>query len=153
VIAICNVHLIPENARAKLLPAAREAGRPESVVVTGQVDITDLTSVQALHKHLAPAFNSRLDILVNNAAAMEPMSSILDADPHDYWKTWKVNVRGLLNMTRTFLPLLLSTNGLCTVINVASSGGLSARPNHSAYRTSKLAVMRWTESVQLDHAG
>lgn len=82
---------------------------------------------------------------------MEPFSTILEADPDVYWRTWEVNVRGLFNMTRTFLPLLLSTDGLRTIINVASSGALSVRPKSSGYRSSKLAVIRWTENVQEDH--
>lgn len=71
-------------------------------------------------------------LFVNNAAHMEPYKSFLDSDPDIYWRTWKVNVRGLFNVARIFLPMLLSTrastDGLCTMINVSSSGALSARP-------------------------
>lgn len=38
------------------------------------------------------------------------------------------------------------------MINVSSSGALSVRPGSSHYRSSKLAVLRWTESLQLDYA-
>lgn len=55
-------------------------------------------------------------------------------------------------MVRAFLPMQLSTrDGLCTIINVSSSGALSARAENGAYRTPKLAILRWTESLQLDY--
>lgn len=61
-------------------------------------------------------------------------------------------------MARTFLPTQLSTGastpgGLCTMINVASSGALSVRPGSGSYRSSKLAVLRWTESLQAEYGG
>jgi len=100
-------------------------------------------------------FGGRLDVVVNNAAHMEPTTPMLDSDPDVYWRTWEVNVHGLLNMARTFLPMQLSsranTDGLCTMINVSSSGALSARPGSASYRSSKLAILRWTESMQLEY--
>jgi NAD(P)-dependent dehydrogenase (short-subunit alcohol dehydrogenase family) len=96
-----------------------------------------------------------LDILINNAAHQEPYLTILESDPEVDWRTWEVNVHGLVNMTRSLLPLLLSSRdskgGLCTIINVASSGALTARAGSSNYRSSKLAILRWTEILQLDH--
>lgn len=60
-----------------------------------------------------------------------------------------------MNMTRAFLPTLLETrenyDGLCISINVSSSGALSVRAGSSNYRSSKLAVLRWTEMLQMDH--
>jgi len=152
VIAICDIHDISGDIELRLLAAAADAGRSKPVIITGHVDISSLPSVQALHDRFLSALDSRLDILVNNAAVMEPLGTILDPDPDVYWQTWEVNIRGLFNMTRTFLPMLLSTQGLCTVINVASSGALGPRPLSSGYRTSELAVLRWTENIQLDFA-
>jgi NAD(P)-dependent dehydrogenase (short-subunit alcohol dehydrogenase family) len=37
------------------------------------------------------------------------------------------------------------------MINVSSSGALSARPGSGSYRSSKLAILRWTESLQLEY--
>ncbi|KAL5000170.1 hypothetical protein BDV10DRAFT_163538, partial [Aspergillus recurvatus] len=128
---------------AQLKPAAVQAGRPEPM------------SVQAMHSTVSQGFGGRLDIVVNNAARMEPYEPFLDSDPDVYWQTWEVNVQGLFNMARTFLPMQLSThastNGSCIIINVSSSGALSARSGSGGYRTSKLAILRWTESLQLEY--
>ncbi|KAJ4251390.1 hypothetical protein NW762_011372 [Fusarium torreyae] len=108
-----------------------------------------------MYDSLSEGLKGRLDILVNNAAHMEPYESFLETHPDVYWRTWEVNVHGLVNMARAFLPSLLasytSNGGLCTMVNVASSGALSVRPGSSAYRTSKLVVQRRTEAVQVEY--
>ncbi|KAH7137516.1 hypothetical protein B0J13DRAFT_559747 [Dactylonectria estremocensis] len=155
VIAIADLHAMSGDLAVKLKLAAAQAGRPEPVVLSCAVDIARQDSVQALHDTLSQGFDGRLDIVVNNAAHMEPYEPLLDSDPDVYWRTWEVNVHGLLNMARTFLPMQLSTrastDGLCTMINVSSSGALSARPGSGSYRSSKLAILRWTESLQLEY--
>jgi NAD(P)-dependent dehydrogenase (short-subunit alcohol dehydrogenase family) len=119
------------------------------------VDISDEESVKALSQNVKKAFDGKLDIVVNNAAVMEPLKPFLDTDPAVYWKTWEVNVCGLFNMARAFMPLLLSTRadgGIATMINLSSSGALSARSGSSSYRTSKLAILGWTSSLQVEYA-
>lgn len=100
------------------------------------------------------AFTGRLDVLVNNTAHMKPYQSCLDTDPDVYWRTYEVNVHGLFNMARMFPPILLwsstSHNSLCTVINVSSSSSLTACLGSGSYRSSKLAILRWTETLQLE---
>ncbi|RYP41946.1 hypothetical protein DL768_010421 [Monosporascus sp. mg162] len=154
-IAIADLHGVSGDLAVKLKLAAAQAGRPEPMVLRCTVDIARQDSVQAMHDTVSQAFGGRLDIVVNNAAHMEPWKPILDSDPDVYWQTWEVNVHGLFNMARTFLPMQLSTRasngGLCTMVNVSSSGALSARPGSGSYRSSKLAILRWTESLQLEY--
>ncbi|KAL2840350.1 hypothetical protein BJX68DRAFT_246729 [Aspergillus pseudodeflectus] len=154
-IAIADLQGIPPDLVAKLKTAATQAGRPEPTVLSCVVDISNRESVQALHSTVEQEFGGRLDILVNNAAHMEPPSKFLDSDPDVYWRTWEVNLRGLFNMARAFLPMQLATRaesaGSCIMINVASSGALSVRPGGGSYRSSKLAVLRWTESLQVEY--
>ncbi|PIG81893.1 NADP(+)-dependent dehydrogenase [Aspergillus arachidicola] len=155
-IAVADLHGVSSDLVALLKSAAAEAGRPEPAVLSCTVDIASQDSVQAMHRTLSQGFGGRLDIVVNNAAHMEPVESFLESDPDVYWRTWEVNVRGLFNMARTFLPMLLSTrtsaNGSCIMINVSSSGALSARSRGGSYRSSKLAILRWTESLHLEYA-
>jgi NAD(P)-dependent dehydrogenase (short-subunit alcohol dehydrogenase family) len=62
---------------------------------------------------------------------MEPYKPFLEADSGEYWRTWDVNVHGLINMARSFLPAQSSArasdNAVRTMINVASSGALGVR--------------------------
>jgi NAD(P)-dependent dehydrogenase (short-subunit alcohol dehydrogenase family) len=66
-------------------------------------------------------------------------------------------MKGLIHMSRTFLPILLTSynhdsTSLCTIINLSSSGALTARPGNSAYRSSKLAILRFTETLNLEYS-
>ncbi|KAL3454601.1 hypothetical protein BJX65DRAFT_260854 [Aspergillus insuetus] len=154
-IAIADLQEIPADLIAKLKSAATEAGRPEPTVLSCVVDISSQESVQAMRDTVDQHFNGRLDILVNNAGHMEPLKPFLDGEPDTYWRTWEVNVRGLFNMARAFLPMQLATraksDGSCIMINVSSSGALSVRPGGWSYRSSKLAILRWTESLQVEY--
>lgn len=155
-IAVADLHGVADDLVEKLKQAAVDAGRPSPQVLSYTVDISQQASVQAMHDAVSQAFGGRLDILVNNAAHMEPNISFLDSDPEVYWRTWEVNIHGLHNMARAFLPMQISTRastgGLCTMINLSSSGALSIRPGGASYRSSKLAVLRWTESLQVEYA-
>ncbi|KAM0546271.1 hypothetical protein ACHAPJ_010954 [Fusarium lateritium] len=155
-LAVVDLHPMPADSISRLKSVAVAAGRHEPTVLTSVVDISKSESIQALYDNLSEGLQGRLDILVNNAAHMEPYESFLESDPDVYWRTWEVNIHGLINMARTFLPLLLASHesdaGLSTMVNVASSGALSVRPGSSAYRTSKLAVLRWTEAMQVEYA-
>ncbi|KAL3481323.1 hypothetical protein BJX99DRAFT_253624 [Aspergillus californicus] len=156
-IAVADLQGVSDELATKIKLAAVQAGRAEPMVLRCTVDIADLDSVHRMHQTVSREFGGRLDILVNNAAYMEPNTPLLESDPDVYWRTWEVNVHGLFNMARAFLPMQLSTratsNGLCIMINVSSSGALSARPRNGGYRSSKLAVLRWTESIQLEYGG
>ncbi|KAF9729230.1 hypothetical protein PMIN06_000128 [Paraphaeosphaeria minitans] len=154
-IAVVDLHGVSDDLVAKLKIAATKAGRAEPDVVSCMVDIATPESVQAMHHTVVQRFGGRIDVVINNAAHMEPYTPFLETDPDVYWRTWEVNVHGLVNMARSFLPTQLSSrasdNALCTMINVASSGALSVRAGSSSYRTSKLAVLRWTETMQLEY--
>lgn len=155
-IACVDLHGIADEFVHKLKSAATQANRPEPVVLSYKVDISNQDSVKEMYDSVTEEFSGRLDILVNNAAHMEPYKPFLDSEPEVYWRTWEVNIRGLFNMARTFLPMQLSSyaksGGSCIMINVSSSGALSVRPGSGSYRSSKLAVLRWTESLQVEYA-
>jgi NAD(P)-dependent dehydrogenase (short-subunit alcohol dehydrogenase family) len=154
-IAVANLHGVSDELATRLTEAAMHAGGTEPTVVCCTVDISKLDSVQAMHETVSRAFDSRLGIVVNNAAHIEPYVPPLETDPDVYWRSYEVNVRGLFNMAHVFLPLQLSshTSGkeLCKMINVASSSALTARPGSASYRSSKLAILRWTETLQLEY--
>lgn len=152
-IALADIHPVSETLISNLKSAAKQANRAEPQILACTVDITSLSSVQAFHQQVTQAFQpNSIDILINNAAAMEPMQKLLDSSPETYWRTWEVNIRGLMNMARTFLPSLLSSPTKL-MLNLSSSGALSARPAGASYRCSKLAILRWTESLQLEYGG
>ena len=150
-IILADVLSVDDSLISALKKAARSAGRLEPTILSCVVDISDPRSVDSLLHEITAAFQGRLDILVNNAAHQEPYKTILNSDADVDWRTWEVNMHGLYNMTRKFLPTLLSTwerfGGSSTMVYVASSGALTARAGSANYRSSKLAIIRWTRDT------
>lgn len=145
------------GARSDLKPliplikeAAAAAGKPAPKVEAVELDVTDEASVSAAANTIAEAF-PRVDILINNAGYLEKRKKIAESDPHEWRKTWNVNVNGPYLVTRAFLPQMLSKGGDKIIVNVSSLAAHLLSPGGSAYQTSKLALLRFTEFLDVDH--
>lgn len=135
----------------ELQDAAKKAGHPAPKVLSVKLDVTSATSVDAAATQVKEAFGG-LDILMNNAGYLETWKSIGDSDPEDWWKTYEINVKGPYLCTRSFLPVLLNTNGgLKTIVNTSSVGAHFVAPGASSYQSTKLAVLRLSEFTQQEY--
>lgn len=131
--------------------AAKAAGKAPPQVVAVPLDVTDEASVSAAAATVAKAF-PRVDILVNNAGYLEKRCKIGDSDPAEWWSTFNVNVRGPYLVTRAFLPQITSPEeGGGTIVNLSSIAAHLLAQGGSAYQTSKLALQRFTEFLDVDH--
>jgi NAD(P)-dependent dehydrogenase (short-subunit alcohol dehydrogenase family) len=109
-------------------------------------EITDCTS--ARDKVLGERGN--LDILVNNAG-LGHVGTILTTDGTDLDRLFAVNVRGMFDLTKAFMPSMIERkHGV--IVNVASIGGILAIRERIAYCTTKFAVVGFTKCIALDHA-
>ncbi|CAG5129941.1 unnamed protein product [Candidula unifasciata] len=61
-------------------------------------------------------------------------------------KLMDVNFMGMVNVTRTFLPLIRAAKG--RIINMSSMAGRTAMPGYTAYSASKFAVIGFSESLR-----
>jgi 2-keto-3-deoxy-L-fuconate dehydrogenase len=94
--------------------------------------------------------NNGLDVLVNNAG-IGHVGTILQTSATDVTKLFNVNVLGVFNLSKAFLPSMLERkNG--NIINLASIGGIVGIRDRLAYCTTKFAVVGLTKSMALDHA-
>src|ERR1041385_3909051 len=92
----------------------------------------------------------RLDVLVNNAG-IGHVGTLLQTSGADLDRLYAVNVRGVFNVTKVFLPDMLSRKS-GSIINLASIGGVVGVRDRVAYCTTKFAVAGLTKSMALDHA-
>ena len=129
--------------------AAKAASRPAPQVLTLKLDVKDENSVAEAAAQVEKHF-SRLDILINNAGVLEMPKNLVDSDPETWWGTWTANVRGPYLVTRAFIPLLLK-GGDKQIINMGSVGALLIFPGFSAYQTTKLALLRFTEFTSTEY--
>lgn len=135
---------------ADLNPAAggetvtRIAAAGGSAEVTA-LDVADEAGVVALAAKTGP-----VDILVNNAG-IGHVGTILQTTGEDLDRLYRVNVRGVFNVTKAFLPAMLARHR-GSIVNIASIGGVVAVRDRFAYVTTKFAVVGMTKQVALDHS-
>jgi NAD(P)-dependent dehydrogenase (short-subunit alcohol dehydrogenase family) len=120
-------------------PLARMDGR----VTPLTLDVTSAEQIQAAVKRV-----ESLDVLINNAGiALYDDLSDLDA----IGRHLAVNLFGMLNVTRAFLPLLKRSKG--AIVNNLSMVALAALPIIPAYSISKAAAFSMTQSLRALLAG
>lgn len=91
----------------------------------------------------------RVDFLCNNAGVQElaPVENM----PVETWdRVWAVNARGTFLCSKYSAPLLKKTGG--SIVNIASTGGLSGYESGAAYCSSKAAVVMLTKVMALEMA-
>ena len=102
---------------------------------------------------LAVAFRarfSRLDLLVNGAAAFDALA-VEETDAAAFDAQMNLNARAPLLLVKALLPLLRRSRG--SVVNIADvGGGLVPWRGYAAYAASKAALVRLTECLALDLA-
>ena len=91
-----------------------------------------------------------VDILVNNAG-IGKVGNILETSVEDLDVMYEVNVKGVFNASKAFLPGMIE-RGNGNIINMASIGGVVGVRDRLAYCMSKFAVVGITKTMALDHA-
>ncbi|KAH7018042.1 putative oxidoreductase [Microdochium trichocladiopsis] len=141
-----------DDVVSAMLKAARDAGRPKDpVILSATADATSEQDVSRFAKKVGEAFGA-VDLLINNAGYLSEWTPLIDTDPTDWWMNFEVNVRGIYLFTRAFLPLVLKSASLKTILNVTSFGAVVISEGASGYQTTKFAVCRLTEHVAADYA-
>ncbi len=113
---------------------------------THQVDITDLSHVAA-SKVAINAAHGMVDGIINVAGIIQPFVRVNDLTFDQVKKVMDVNFYGLLHVTKTYLPELISRPE-AHIANVCSMGGFVPVPGQSIYGASKAAVKLLTEGLQ-----
>ena len=131
--------------------AAATAGKPPPHIKPIRLDILDAQSIERAAQETSDAFG-KLDILINNAGAMEAFKPTLDSDPEQWWQTWTVNVRGTYLLTRAMLPLILK-GGDKQIVMLISIGVFMSASGGSSYQISKLALLRYAEYLNIEYGG
>jgi 2-keto-3-deoxy-L-fuconate dehydrogenase len=135
-----------EEAGLETLEAIRSAGgQAEFQALNVAVEASAADAAARVH-----AQYQRLDLLVNNAGVGH-VGTMMQTTADDLDRLYAVNVRGVFNVTKAFLPRMIERRS-GNIINLASIGGVVGIRDRLAYCTTKFAVVGLTKSMALDHA-
>jgi 2-keto-3-deoxy-L-fuconate dehydrogenase len=129
--------------------SARATAATLSNAVAMALDVTDEQQCAAAAGQVL-ANGRGLDVLIN-CAGIGHVGTILQTEGADLDRLYTVNVRGVFNVSKVFLPSMLQRRS-GSIINIASVGGVVGIRDRVAYCTSKFAVVGLTKSMALDHA-
>lgn len=140
-----------DSLEQDILSTAASSGASDSLptVIKLYLDVTSEKDVDSAAEVVKQHVSS-IDILINNAGYLEDFKPVAETNRSEWWKTWEVNVKGTYVMAHKFLPMVLQSASK-TIINVSSRGALRSRFGASAYGSSKTAVLRFTEFLDLEY--
>lgn len=141
----------------RVVIADREADRAEQVAAEVEAaggtalpqacDVTDRTAVERLKEAVNGTFGA-VDILCNNAGVVQE-GPLVEAPQEDWDWVFNVNVWGVVNGIRAFVPEM-KARGSGHVLNTASLSGLYAMPGSGVYTASKYAVVAISETLRIE---
>ena len=120
-------------------------------LTTHAVNVSDRAAVLALPAAVKAA-HGQVDGLFNVAGIIQPFVKIVDLDFEVIERVMNVNLWGVINMTKAFLPELLARPE-AGLLNVSSMGGFLPVPGQAAYGASKAAVKLFTEALYAETRG
>lgn len=115
---------------------------PDAAIETVVGDITNEADVA----RILQTAGETIDGLANVAGIMDNMTPLHEMSDDVWNRVMKVNVHGMMLLSRAVLPLMLAKNK-GTIVNVGSEASLRASAAGVAYTTSKHAVVGLSKSM------
>lgn len=151
--AALGANLILAARRMERLLALSEelTGAHGVAVLCRQLDVRDREDVaqyvrELKEKGIVP------DVLINNAGLAAGMGKLHEGSFEDWDRMMDTNVKGLLNVSRAVIPLMVEKNR-GHVVNVGSIAGHQVYPGGNVYNASKFAVRALSEGMNVDLLG
>jgi len=134
------------SGRIERVAADIQAAGGTAMPVT--TDVADAASLQALATTTYECFGD-VRLLVNNAG-IEVVGYTWDIPAEAWERALRVNVLGVINGARTFLPRMIKAGGPAYIANLSSVGGVCMTAWEAPYIVSKHAVLSFSECLSLE---
>lgn len=109
------------------------------------VDVSDAEQVAAWSQQTIERFGVPTR-LINNAAVIAPNAPLWETSAEDFARTLDVNVKGVANVIRSFVPAMIAARrGI--IVNFSSGWGRSTSPEVAAYCASKWGIEGLTSAL------
>lgn len=137
---------------ARLAELKAELEREHDVDVrTATVDVRHRAAILELADRL-DAEGATPDILINNAGLSRGLDPIQESEFEDWDEMIDTNIKGLLNVTRALLPLMIRRDR-GHIVNLGSIAGHMVYPKGNVYNATKFAVNALSQAMNVDLAG
>ena len=121
-----------------------EAARGVRADVSSDADVAALASE-------AMAFGGRIDILVNNAGVGQRPQALEQVSEAEFDRLFAVNAKSVYLTARHIVPAMKAAKS-GAILNIASTGGVSPRPNLAWYNASKGWMITATKAMAIELA-
>ena len=91
--------------------------------------------------------HENVHLLINNAGVMGPMAPVWELEDSDWQWVLGVNVRGVANAIRAFVPEMINQPDASHIVNTASEASFACRAFVGVYHASKHALLALTETL------
>lgn len=146
---------VNEGARVVLADIDERAGKAAAAeygdkVIACATDVASLKSTVVLVQTAKERFGD-VDIVVNNAGVTHLPTPADEVSEEDFDRVVAVNTKALYYMTQAIVPAM-KARGSGVILNVASTGGVSPRPNLTWYNASKGWLITATKGLAVELA-
>ena len=114
-----------------------------------EADVANSASVKNMVTKTIETFGA-IDILVNNAGITHRNQPMLEVDEKTFDRIFAVNVKSVYLTATHAVPILRQSKG--TIVNIASTAGVSPRPGLTWYNSTKGAMITMTKSMAAELA-
>ncbi|WP_425039250.1 SDR family oxidoreductase [Primorskyibacter sp. S187A] len=141
----CNVVLLARSGDA----IAELAGEIGEKALAVPCDISRYWEMEAAVQAAVDTFGA-LDVLINNAGVIEPVSHMLRADPEGWGQAIDINLKGVFNGMRAAGPVMVSQGG-GTILTVSSGAAHGPTEAWSHYNASKAGAAMLTRCLDMEN--
>jgi 3-oxoacyl-[acyl-carrier protein] reductase len=146
---------VAEGARVGVLDinATAAADIAEALGVDALPLVADVSQAEQLGKAINELedWSGDLDVLVNNAGIGHLPTPLEEVNDDDFNRILDVNVRAIFVASKIVVPMMKQRKRGC-ILNIASTAGVSPRPNLTWYNASKGWVITATKSMAVELA-
>ena len=139
--------MIADINEAAALALSDSLGKQTAALRT---DVSQNSDVAALVEKTLSTFNS-VDILVNNAGVTHMPMAMEDVSEEDFDRVFMINAKSVYLTAKHIVPIMKKQRH-GAILNVASTGGISPRPNLSWYNATKGWMITATKTMAVELA-
>ncbi|MEM1353173.1 MAG: SDR family oxidoreductase [Pseudomonadota bacterium] len=130
--------------------AKAHAAKLGDAAVPFEVDVTRFDAVAQMVQSAVDTWG-HIDVMVNNAGVTHLPAPLEDVSEEDFDRVAAVNMKAVYLTTRAILPLM-KKRAAGVFLNIASTAGVSPRPNLNWYNASKGWLITATKAMAVELA-